>query len=131
MARILVVDDEPHIVRLVSFALERRGHEVHAAGDGVEGVAMAVELTPDLVLMDVMMPVITGLEAVQRLKADERTRSIPVVMLSAKSQTYEREAGLEAGALKYICKPFTPSDLANVVAEVLASGEGGGGPGGD
>lgn len=121
MARVLVVDDEPHIVRLVSFTLERKGYEVVSASDGAAGVEAAVEHDPDLILMDVMMPVITGLEAVERLKADERTSRIPVVMLSAKSQSYEQDAGLEAGALKYVCKPFTPSELAAVVEEVLGT----------
>ena len=122
MARVLVVDDEPDIVRLVSFTLERRGHEVVSAGDGAAGYEAAVAGVPDLILMDVMMPGVSGLEAVERLRADERTSDIPVVMLSAKSQVYEQEAGLEAGALKYVCKPFTPSDLVDIVDEVLGGG---------
>ncbi|MDY0087946.1 MAG: response regulator [Coriobacteriia bacterium] len=120
MSRILVVDDEPHIVKLVSFALERNGHEILQAGDGAEGVRLAAEELPDLILMDVMMPVMTGYDALDRLKAESSTRDIPVVMLSAKSQEYEQEEGLRRGALQYICKPFTPRDLAQTVDTILA-----------
>ncbi|MBA4370197.1 MAG: two-component system response regulator [Coriobacteriaceae bacterium] len=123
MARVLVVDDEPHIVRLVSFTLTGRGHEVITATDGSSGVDAAREKQPDLILMDVMMPEVTGLEALGRLKAHEDTAGIPVVMLSAKSQGYEQEAGLAAGAVRYVCKPFTPSELAQVVSEVLEQEE--------
>lgn len=123
VARVLVVDDEPDIVRLVSFALARRGHEVFSASDGVAGVEAARTELPDIILMDVMMPVVTGLEAVRRLKDDPQTASIPVVMLSAKSQGYEQDAGLECGAERYVCKPFTPSELADTVSEVLSGSE--------
>lgn len=123
MARVLVVDDEPHIVKLVSFTLTGRGHEVMTATDGAEGVDMACDTLPDLILMDMMMPEVTGLEALGRLKAREETAGIPVIMLSAKSQGYEQEAGLAAGAVRYVCKPFTPSELAQVVSEVLEQEE--------
>ncbi len=119
MARILVVDDEPHIVRLVSFSLEKRGHEVRTAPDALSGLAVVGEWRPDLILMDVMMPVMTGIEALEQLKAAEDTSDIPVVMLSAKSQHYEQEEGLSRGAEKYICKPFTPSALADEICDVL------------
>ena len=119
MARILVVDDEPHIRKLVSFSLEKRGHEVMQAEDGPSGIAAAREQVPDLILMDVMMPMMTGFEAVERLKAEPGTAEIPVIMLSAKSQEYEQNEGLKRGAVKYVCKPFTPSVLGDVVAEVL------------
>lgn len=124
MGRILVVDDEPHIVKLVSFALERAGHEVLQAADGVQGVAVASESHPDLILMDVMMPVMSGYDALDRLKSDSSTSDIPVVMLSAKSQHYEQEEGLRRGALQYICKPFTPRDLADTVNAILSGEEG-------
>jgi two-component system alkaline phosphatase synthesis response regulator PhoP len=127
MARILVVDDEPHIVRLVSFSLEKGGHEVYQASDAMTGIALAKEHQPDLILMDVMMPLMTGFEAVDKLKEDPGTAEIPVVMLSAKSQAYEQEEGLRRGALRYVCKPFTPRDLVDVVSQVLSeAGEGAG-----
>lgn len=124
MGRILVVDDEPHIVKLVSFSLERNGHEVFQASDGAAGIEKAAEEQPDLILMDVMMPVMSGYDALDRLKKDPATCDIPVVMLSAKSQHYEQEEGLRRGALQYICKPFTPRDLAETVNSILAGEHG-------
>lgn len=119
MARILVVDDEPHILKLVSFALTKAGHEIFEASDAMSGIESAVEKRPDLILMDVMMPCMTGFEALERLKNNPDTKTIPVVMLSAKSQSYEQEEGLRRGALKYICKPFTPKVLVQTVGEIL------------
>lgn len=121
MARILVVDDEPHIVRLVSFSLERAGHEILEANDALSGIAIIREHKPDLVLMDVMMPGMTGFEALEILKADQATKDVPVVMLSAKSQEYEQAEGLERGAVRYICKPFTPSALVEAVSEMVGA----------
>lgn len=120
MARILVVDDEPHIRKLVSFSLERRDHELIEAEDAPTGIALAKEHHPDLILMDVMMPMMTGLEALDILKADPATADIPVLMLSAKSQQYEQAEGLSRGAAKYVCKPFKPSELGDLVADMLA-----------
>lgn len=119
MARILVVDDEPHIIKLITFTLEKRGHEVFSAEDGPGGIEAVREHGPDMVFLDVMMPVMTGLEVLDVLKGDDATAGIPVVMLSARSQSYEQEEGLSRGALKYVTKPFTPAELAGVVVEVL------------
>jgi CheY-like chemotaxis protein len=124
VTRILIADDEPHIRKLVSFTLNNRGYEVFEATDGGEAYARACELIPDIMLLDVMMPVMTGYEVLDKLKADPLTKDIPVVMLSAKSQQAEVQAGLARGALEYICKPFTPKDLGQRVAELLgAQGE--------
>jgi len=121
VARILVVDDEPHIRKLVAFSLQRRDHEVFEAEDGPRGIALAQKEHPDLILMDVMMPMMTGLQALELLKADPATSDIPVAMLSAKSQEYEQTEGLSRGAVKYVCKPFKPSELGDMVAEILAN----------
>ncbi|MDO8987218.1 MAG: response regulator, partial [Coriobacteriia bacterium] len=102
MARILVVDDEPHIRKLVAFSLRCRDHEIFEAEDGPRGIALAQEEHPDLILMDVMMPMMTGLQALELLKADPATSDIPVAMLSAKSQEYEQTEGLSRGAVKYV-----------------------------
>lgn len=117
MKRILAVDDEPHILKLVSFSLKSGGFEVIEAADGLSAIEMARAEQPDLILMDVMMPVLDGFEACRRIKADPATEGIPVVMLTAKTQVAEQKLGLECGALDYICKPFTPKDL---VAQVQA-----------
>jgi CheY-like chemotaxis protein len=119
VARILVVDDEPHIIKLVTFTLERRDYEVISAPDAPTGIEAAREHRPDLILLDVMMPGMTGLEALDVLKGESDTDSIPVVMLSARSQEYEQEEGLRRGALRYVTKPFSPGDLTEVVSEIL------------
>jgi len=121
VSRILIADDEPHIRKLVSFSLTNRGYEVLEAVDGGEALAIARAETPDLILLDVMMPVMTGYEVLNKLKADPVTEPIPVIMLSAKSQRTEVEEGLACGAREYICKPFTPKDLAGRVGEILGT----------
>lgn len=123
MTRILAVDDEPHILKLVAFSLAARGFEVLEAVDGEQALRLAHSDTPDLILLDVMMPGIDGYETCRRLKADPQTAEIPVVMLSAKSQQAEKTVGLQAGALDYICKPFTPRELVRQVSEFLGEAE--------
>jgi len=115
--RILAVDDEPHILKLVSFSLKAHGYEVLEATDGLSAIEVAEAEQPDLILMDVMMPALDGYEACRRIKENPKTKDIPVVMLTAKTQVTEQKTGIDAGALDYICKPFTPKDL---VAQVTA-----------
>jgi DNA-binding response OmpR family regulator len=117
VSRILAVDDEPHILKLVAFSLKAGGFEVIEASDGLSAIEIAQAEQPDLILMDVMMPVLDGFEACRRLKQNPATQDIPVVMLTAKTQLSEQQAGLDCGAKDYICKPFTPKDL---VAQVQA-----------
>jgi DNA-binding response OmpR family regulator len=119
VTRILAVDDEPHILKLVSFSLTSGGYEVIEATDGESAVHAARDHQPDLVLMDVMMPLVNGYEACRRMKADPATCDIPVVMLSAKSQVSEQAEGIAAGAIGYITKPFTPKELVAKVAQLL------------
>lgn len=119
MTRILAVDDEAHILKLVSFSLSSKGFDVLEATDGLTAIDIAEKEQPDLILLDVMMPALDGYEACRRLKANPATASIPVVMLSAKSQKAEQATGLEAGAIDYICKPFTPKDLVAQVRGFL------------
>lgn len=119
MTKILIVDDEPDIRRLITFSLKRGGYDVIEATDGVAACATAEAEQPDLILMDVMMPVMNGFEASKRLKENPATTGIPIVMLSAKSQVYEQEQGLESGAVEYITKPFTPAELVQQVSERL------------
>jgi two-component system alkaline phosphatase synthesis response regulator PhoP len=119
MSRILAVDDEPHILKLVAFSLKAGGFEVIEASDGLSAIAIAEAEQPDLILMDVMMPVLDGFEACRRLKENPATKDIPVVMLTAKTQLSEQKAGLDCGAADYICKPFTPKDLVAQVQEFL------------
>ncbi len=119
MARILVADDEPDIRELVAFTLRFAGHEVVAFGNGADVVEAAPRERPDLILMDVRMPRMTGYEACEKMKADPATRDIPVVFLSAKGQDAEIETGLAAGATEYLLKPFAPNELTEKVTELL------------
>ena len=123
MAKILIAEDERDIRDLITFTLRYAGHEVIEASNGEEALALAHQAKPNLVLMDVRMPRMTGYDACRALKADEETRDIPVVFLSAKGQESEVQTGLEVGASDYILKPFSPDQLTKRVAEILARQE--------
>lgn len=120
MAKILIAEDERDIRDLIIFTLRFAGHEVVAATNGEEAYALASKEGPDLILMDVRMPRMTGYEACERIKSEETTRHIPVVFLSAKGQEAEVNAGMEAGAEEYILKPFSPDQLTEKVKSILA-----------
>jgi DNA-binding response OmpR family regulator len=120
MAKILIAEDERDIRDLITFTLHFAGYEVVSAGDGEEAVALALQEMPDLVLLDVRMPRMTGYEACKAIKADENTKGIPVVFLSAKGQEAEIQAGMQAGAIEYLLKPFSPDQLTARVQAVLA-----------
>ncbi len=119
MAKILIAEDEPDIRDLIVFTLNYAGHEVVAAGDGLEAYQLALEQPPDLIMMDVRMPRMTGYEACRQIKAQPSIQHIPVVFLSAKGQDAEIQTGLEAGAVEYLLKPFGPMDLVAKVEELL------------
>jgi len=119
MVKILVAENERDIRELISFTLQFAGFEVVLAPDGVEAVELATREHPDLILMDVRMPRMTGYQACEALKQVPETQNIPVVFLSAKGQESEIQEGLGAGAVKYILKPFAPDDLTLQVKQVL------------
>jgi CheY-like chemotaxis protein len=119
MAKILIAEDERDIRDLVAFTLRFAGHEVFAATNGEEAVELAPQVKPDLVLMDVRMPRMTGYEACRVLKANPDLKDIPVVFLSAKGQETEIQQGLAAGAEDYLLKPFAPDQLTNRVKDIL------------
>jgi DNA-binding response OmpR family regulator len=120
MARILIAEDERDIRDLIAFTLQFAGHEVTATSNGEEAYASALQLIPDLILLDVRMPRMTGYEACKQLKANEKTKDIPVVFLSAKGQDTEVQSGLDVGAAEYIIKPFAPDQLTERVQAILA-----------
>ena len=122
MKRILAVDDEPHILKLIAFSLRSHGFDVLEASDGLSAVELAKTEHPDLILLDVMMPLLDGYEACRRIKADPASSDVPVFMLTAKTQLAEQTTGQEAGAVDYICKPFTPKDLVARVESFFAEG---------
>lgn len=119
MARILIAEDEPDIRELVAFTLRFAGHEVVTTNNGEEALHKAQEMIPDLIMMDVRMPRMTGYEACKKMKEIDALKPIPVVFLSAKGQESEVSAGLEAGAVEYILKPFAPDQLTAKVKELL------------
>jgi DNA-binding response OmpR family regulator len=120
MAKILIAEDERDIRDLVAFTLRFAGHEVFAASNGEEAVEMAPNVNPDLILMDVRMPRMTGYEACKAMKANPDLKDIPVVFLSAKGQETERQQGLDAGAEEYLLKPFAPDQLTAQIKIILA-----------
>jgi len=120
MAKILIAEDEPDIRDLVAFTLRFAGYEVVTASNGEDAVILAPKEVPDLILMDVRMPRMTGYDACRLIKTEERLRDIPVVFLSAKGQESEIQTGLGAGAEEYLLKPFAPDQLIDRVRSILA-----------
>jgi DNA-binding response OmpR family regulator len=120
MAKILIAEDEPDIRELVLFMLRFAGYEVVAATNGEEAVQTASRELPDLILLDVRMPRMTGYDACRLMKANPALRDVPVVFLSAKGQDSEIQTGLDAGAEEYLLKPFSPAELTNRVRGILS-----------
>ncbi|HEY8521800.1 MAG TPA: phosphate regulon transcriptional regulator PhoB [Gammaproteobacteria bacterium] len=124
--RILVVEDERPIYEMLAFNLGRAGYEVAPAANGREARAAIANARPDLVLMDWMLPDVSGLELTRQLKRDPETRAIPVIMLTARAAESDRVAGLEGGADDYVVKPFSPRELlARIRAALRRAGESG------
>ncbi|MDW8067554.1 MAG: response regulator [Anaerolineae bacterium] len=119
MPRILIAEDEKDIRELIAFTLRFAGFDVLLATNGVEAVEVAEAEKPDLVILDVRMPKMSGYEACRRLKENPQTASLPVVFLSAKGQDCEIQQGLESGAEEYILKPFAPDELIQQVRNIL------------
>ncbi len=121
--RILCIEDEPDMIELIRLILSRHGFEVIGANGGVEGARMIGEILPDLILLDIMMPDLDGWEVYQQIKADEKTKNIPVIVVTAKAQSIDKVLGLHIAKVDdYISKPFTPDALLESVQTVLAKG---------
>jgi len=120
MPRVLVVDDDPQVLKLLRVNFELEGYDVMTATNGEEALELVGRDTPDAVVCDVMMPGIDGLEVVRRLRAQPDTVALPLVVVSAKAQQADVRAGLALGADAYVTKPFDPSELLEVVAQLLA-----------
>ncbi|HZQ04172.1 MAG TPA: response regulator [Gaiellaceae bacterium] len=117
--RVLVIDDEPPIRLLCRVNLEAEGMEVLEAADGLDGVAVAREQEPDVILLDVMMPGLDGWRVAEELLDDERTQAIPIIFLTARAELRDRARGLDLGGVDYVTKPFNPVDLAPLVRDLL------------
>ena len=120
--KILVVDDEPEAVELLEFNLRQAGYEVVAAADGAEALKKARAVLPGLVVLDLMLPEVDGLEVCKMLRRDPATTSIPIMMVTAKAAEIDRILGLELGADDYLTKPFSPRELVLRVKKILERG---------
>ncbi len=119
MATILVVDDSPTELHVMKSLLEKHGHTVHTAVDGAQGVEGARRLHPDVILMDVVMPVLNGFQATRQLSKDQDTASIPVIMVTTKAQETDKNWGLRQGAKEYVVKPVNHGDLLTKIGALL------------
>lgn len=117
--KILVVDDEPHIVMMLEARLRKNGFEVATAASGAEAMAQVKKDRPDLIVLDVMMPVMSGFEVCRMLKENPATKAIPVILLTAKSTERDQTLGISAGADAYVTKPYTPEELLGQIKELL------------
>ena len=121
-ANVLLVDDDPVILKLLQVNFEMEGFNVSTANDGVEGLEKARAERPDIVLLDIMMPRMDGLQVTTELKGSADTKDIPIILLSAKAQASDVQAGKEMGADDYLTKPFDPLELLERVSELLEGG---------
>ena len=118
---ILCIEDEPEMIDLIRLILGRRGFDVIGAAGGKEGLEKALQKPPDLILLDLMMPDMDGWEVYQQIKADEKFRDIPVIVVTAKAQSIDKVLGLHIAKVDdYIAKPFSPQDLLNSVDKVFS-----------
>jgi two-component system, OmpR family, phosphate regulon response regulator PhoB len=120
MSTILLVEDDPDIRHLVSYKLTRGGHDVTETDDGAGALAAARKSVPDLVILDVRMPRMSGLDVCRELRADPRTAHLPIIMLTARARPQDLEQAYAAGATGYIVKPFSPRELLEQVESELA-----------
>lgn len=122
--QVLIADDEPYILRSLSFVLRRAGLDVLEARDGAGALEIIREQKPALVFLDIMMPLLDGFEICRRIKSDEALRDIYVIMLTAKGQEADHRRGLESGADEYVTKPFSPTDIVERALRVLGRAPG-------
>jgi two-component system, OmpR family, response regulator VicR len=121
LKRVVYIEDEQEMVDLVRLILSRKGYEVLGADGGRKGLQLVIDQLPDLVLLDLMMPDMDGWEVYQQMKANEKTRQIPVIVITAKAQSIDKVLGLHIAKVDdYISKPFSPQDLLDSVEKVLA-----------
>lgn len=123
--KILVVDDEPVIIKVIESRLKANGYEVITASDGQEGLNLARSEKPDLIILDLMLPKIDGYRVCRLLKFDDNFKQIPVLMLTARVQESDKQKGMEAGADAYLSKPFDPETFLSMIKDLLKGTEAG------
>jgi DNA-binding response OmpR family regulator len=119
MSLIFIVDDDPDVRELVKYKLVQQGHDVRTASDGREALLLVPEANAALLLLDVMMPGISGFEVLTQLRANDATKKLPIIMLTAKAQQTDVERGIALGANDYMVKPFSPRELMNRIQAQL------------
>jgi len=117
--KILIIEDDPATSRLVDYSLKHEGYQVFTASNGLDGIRQALEVTLDLIILDVMLPGMDGFEICHRLRSDSKTEDLPILMFSAKAQDIDRSTGLLVGADEYLTKPASPSDIVACVQTLL------------
>jgi len=122
MALVLIVDDEPNILLSLEFLMQQAGLEVATAGDAEQALALIQQQTPDLILLDISLPGMSGFDLLEQLRRSPDTRALPVVMLTAHGREMEKEKGMALGASDYITKPFSTHALMERVLALLATG---------
>jgi len=121
--RVQLAEDEPNIVESLTFLLERAGFDVAAESDGQAALAAALAEPPDVMILDVMLPALDGLEVLRRLRADARGKAVPVIMLTAKGQRLDREIALGCGADIFITKPFSNAEVISAVRRLTGAAQ--------
>lgn len=117
---ILLAEDEPNIVESLRFLLERAGYDVSVENDGHKALSTALTVPPDLLILDVMLPGLDGYEILRQLRADQRTQTLPVLMLTAKGQREDREKAIEGGVDVFMTKPFSNAEIVQTVNDLAA-----------
>ena len=118
--KILIIEDDPATSRLVDYSLRHEGYQVIKASNGLEGVRKALSESPDLVILDVMLPGMDGFEICHRLKSEPATAQLPILMFSAKAQEIDKDTGIKVGVDDYLTKPAAPSEIVSRVEKLLA-----------
>jgi len=111
VAKILVIEDENHIWKIIEYKLKKENHEPVLADDGLKAMEILKEMKPDLIISDIMVPYLDGIQILKKIKGDDELKTIPVIMLTSKTQEKDVLAGLQLGAQDYIAKPFSPAEL--------------------
>ena len=118
--KILIIEDDPATQRLVDYSLKQEGYQIITASNGLEGIRKALKESPDLIILDVMLPGMDGFEICYRLRSEPATANLPILMFSAKAQEIDKDTGIKVGADDYLTKPSAPSDIVNHVEKLLA-----------